>query len=91
MKIKKDEYNNTTYQFKQKVSENNQVYLCIGKGFDNKLFMRIHNGDDDEQNIEIEGIEFPDLNDKGVEYRLDINCNESNISDKGDELLTLEI
>ena len=93
MKVKKDQYNNTTYQFKQKVSENNQVYLLIERSFDDKLLITIHNGYYDEQHIQIEGVDFPDTSDTGAEYRIDIgNCDRSNISDeiKG-ELLKLEI
>jgi len=91
MKIKKDKYNNTTYQFKQKVSENNQVYLHIGRSFDDKLSITIHNGDYDRQHIEVEGIDFSDLFNR-VEYRIDIeNCDRRNITDEIEsELLTLE-
>ena len=93
MKVKKDEYNNKTYQVNQKVSENNQVYILLERGFDNKFNIVIHNGDYDQQHIQIEGVDFPDTSDTGAEYIIDIgNCDRSNISDeiKG-ELLTLEI
>ena len=93
MKVKKDEYNNKAYQINQKVSENNQVYILLERGLDNKFNIVIHNGDCDEHHIQIGGVDFTDTSDTCVEYRIYIgNCDRSNISDeiKG-ELLTLEI
>jgi len=79
MKIKTDEFNNKTYQFKQKVNEDNQVYLLIERGYNDKLLITIHNGNYDEQHIEVKGIDFPDTSDKTIEYRIDINEETINI------------
>tara|TARA_R100001082_G_C4306852_1_gene134941 strand:- start:24 stop:263 length:240 start_codon:yes stop_codon:yes gene_type:complete len=57
---------------KQKVNEDNQVYILIGEGLNNKLLIDIHNGSDYPKRIEVEGVDFPDTSDTDVEYRIDI-------------------
>tara|TARA_Y100000034_G_scaffold64731_1_gene78295 strand:- start:279 stop:578 length:300 start_codon:yes stop_codon:yes gene_type:complete len=97
MKVEKDGYNNKTYQFNQKVNEDNQVYILLERGLeDNKFYITIHNGDYDEQHIEIEGVDFQDDSDTDVEFRIDINgCDSNNICDEtkseriDDKMLTL--
>tara|TARA_B100001248_G_C27359424_1_gene445587 strand:+ start:392 stop:631 length:240 start_codon:yes stop_codon:yes gene_type:complete len=57
---------------KQKVNEDNQVYIFIGEGLNNKLLIDIHNGSDYPKRIEVEGVDFPDTSDTDVEYRMEI-------------------
>tara|TARA_A100001391_G_scaffold116242_1_gene78711 strand:+ start:1213 stop:1452 length:240 start_codon:yes stop_codon:yes gene_type:complete len=57
---------------KQKVNEDNQVYILIGEGLNNKLCIDIHNGSDYPKHIEVEGVDFPDTSDTDVEYRIEI-------------------
>ena len=57
---------------KQKVNEDNQVYIFIGEGLNNKLLIDIHNGSDYPKRIEVEGMDFPDTSDTDVEYRMEI-------------------
>ena len=57
---------------KQKVNEDNQVYIFIGEGLNNKLLIDIHNGSDYPKRIEVEGVDFPDTSDTDVEYRMAI-------------------
>lgn len=85
MKVEKDEYNNKTYQFNQKVNEDNQVYILLERNSleDNKFYITIHNGDYDEQHIEIEGVDLQDDFGNDVEFRIDINgCDSNNICDE---------
>lgn len=58
---------------KQKVNEDNQVYIFIYKS-KNKLFINIHNGSDYPKRIMVEGVDFPDTSNTDVEYRIDIDA-----------------
>ena len=57
---------------KQKVNEDNQVYIFIGEGLNNKHLIDIQNGSDYRKRIEVEGVDFPDTSDTDVEYRMEI-------------------
>jgi|TARA_R100000482_G_scaffold94283_1_gene39448 hypothetical protein len=63
---------------KQKVNEDNQVYIQIGRSFNDKLLIEIHNGNDYPKHIEVEGVNFLDTSDTNVEYRIDINNADDN-------------